>query len=311
MKKLIALIIAFSMLFCACCMSTSSASHDIPRFYGDVNFDNFVTITDATTIQLYLAQKSELSKLDIELADVNIDDNVSILDATDIQMYLAKITQPENRIEDTYYRILKINNLSTDYDSSYNFDNHKNVILEAGVPVTFTVHDYHYEGAYQYYDKAYPLRYEFYVNSQLVSHSSSPYYKNTFTYTFDEVGSYTVKAMVYNVFDEYDYFEWNYDVVENDGDDSFAVTGLSQNNYHFDKYNKSVVYAHAHNGTEPYEYRFVSEDLTIDTSYSQDNSLNLGVLPIGDYNIEVFVKDSSGIEVSKFYTIEVGEGILG
>lgn len=311
MKRIIALMIAFAVLFCAFCMSTSGASHDIPRFYGDVNFDNYVTIADVTTIQLYLAQKTELSKLDIELADVNIDDDVSILDATAIQLYLAKIDVPVNRIEDTHYTILYIKNLATDYDSGYSFNNHKNVIIEAGVPVTFTVHDYHYEGAYESYDKSYPLRYEFYVNGEIVSSTDEPYYSNTFTYTFNEVGTYKVKALAYNIYDNYDDFEWSYDVVENDGNDSFAVTGLSQNNYHFDKYNNSVVYAHAHNGAKPYEYRFVSEELSIDTQYSQDNSLNLGVLPIGNYSIEVFAKDANGVEVSKSYTIEVGEGVIG
>ncbi len=296
MSRILALVLMATMLFCACCMSVSAGSADIPRWYGDVDFNGDINIADVTEIQRYIAGYIELSKLDIELADVNIDGEVSVFDATAIQRELAGDGILNSRIGDTFYNILYINNLASDYDDG---------VIEVGVPVTFTVHDYNYEGAYESYDKISPLRYEFYVNGEIVYDTLQPYYNNTFTYTFDEVGSYTVKAIAYNVYDSYDSFEYRYQVVDNDGEDSFTITGVSQNRHSFDEYNNSVLYAHAQNGAEPYEYRFVSKDLGIDQEYSQNNSIDLGRVPTGTYSMEIFVRDANNVEVSKTYTVKI------
>ena len=56
---------------------------------GDADGNNKVTILDATTIQLALAKKAELTDLAEMLADFNLDSTVSILDATLVQVYLA------------------------------------------------------------------------------------------------------------------------------------------------------------------------------------------------------------------------------
>ncbi len=56
---------------------------------GDADGNNKVTILDATTIQLALAKKAELTDLAELLADFNLDSTVSILDATLVQVYLA------------------------------------------------------------------------------------------------------------------------------------------------------------------------------------------------------------------------------
>ena len=57
---------------------------------GDVDLDGYVSIMDATEIQMVMAQKkvykSEKAK---ELADVDGDSVVSVLDATAIQMQIA------------------------------------------------------------------------------------------------------------------------------------------------------------------------------------------------------------------------------
>lgn len=296
MKRILALALVSIILFCACYMSVSAGSADIPRWYGDVDFNGDINIADVTEIQRYVARCIELSKLDIELADVNIDGEVSVFDATAIQRKLAGEDIVNSRIGDTFYNVLYINNLASDYDDG---------VIEVGVPVTFTVHDYNYEGAYESYDKISPLRYEFYVNGKIVSDTSQPYYNNTFTYTFDEVGFYTVKSTVYNIYDSYDSFECRYQVTDNDGEDSFTITGVSQNRHIFDEYNNSVLYAYAQNGTKPYEYRFVSKDLGIDQEYSHSNSIDLDRVSTGTYSMEIFVRDANNIEVSKNYTVKI------
>ncbi len=60
---------------------------------GNVNLDSIINITDATEIQLYLAQYVEFTDEQKAVADVNADKEVSILDATSIQMHLAKLEQ--------------------------------------------------------------------------------------------------------------------------------------------------------------------------------------------------------------------------
>ena len=59
--------------------------------YGDVNFDEKVTIKDATSIQKALAQMSNLSDLQIVVADVNASKTISIADVTTIQKYCANV----------------------------------------------------------------------------------------------------------------------------------------------------------------------------------------------------------------------------
>ncbi|MDO4747876.1 MAG: CotH kinase family protein [Eubacteriales bacterium] len=57
---------------------------------GDADEDNDVTILDATTVQLALAKKTDLSETGTQLADYNLDGTNSISDATNIQVYLAQ-----------------------------------------------------------------------------------------------------------------------------------------------------------------------------------------------------------------------------
>ncbi len=57
---------------------------------GDANGDNSVNIMDATTIQLALAEKTELDDVSTDLADYNLSGVTSITDATDVQIYLAQ-----------------------------------------------------------------------------------------------------------------------------------------------------------------------------------------------------------------------------
>lgn len=59
--------------------------------YGDCDFDNTVTVIDATIIQKYLAGLLDLNEQQKSVADVSVDEDVNIIDATKIQLYVAGI----------------------------------------------------------------------------------------------------------------------------------------------------------------------------------------------------------------------------
>ena len=59
------------------------------KLYGDSDKSADVTIMDATTIQLYLANKIVEPDISLEMADCDLSDDVNIMDATRIQLYLA------------------------------------------------------------------------------------------------------------------------------------------------------------------------------------------------------------------------------
>lgn len=56
---------------------------------GDVNYDGYITITDATEIQKYLARLTVFTDEQIQFADFNFDGEVTISDASAIQRYLT------------------------------------------------------------------------------------------------------------------------------------------------------------------------------------------------------------------------------
>ncbi|MGN1130987.1 MAG: starch-binding protein, partial [Ruminococcus sp.] len=58
---------------------------------GDTNGNGEVDISDATAIQMYIAEIKQLSTEALSVADVTFDGKVDIRDATTIQMYIAKI----------------------------------------------------------------------------------------------------------------------------------------------------------------------------------------------------------------------------
>lgn len=59
------------------------------KLYGDADKSTSVTIMDATTIQLYLANKIDETIIHLEMADCDVNSDVNIMDATRIQLYLA------------------------------------------------------------------------------------------------------------------------------------------------------------------------------------------------------------------------------
>lgn len=90
MKRFIAIITVLAILLSFSALSIGAKT---AYEYGDVNKDISVSVTDATQIQLYLANMTELDSIAKKLADVDGDSSVTILDSTAIQMYLAALIE--------------------------------------------------------------------------------------------------------------------------------------------------------------------------------------------------------------------------
>ena len=69
--------------------SQNDSSDDI--LLGDVDSDGKVSVMDATLIQMYKAQMSDLSDEQLKKADTDKDGKVSIMDATQIQRFVAQL----------------------------------------------------------------------------------------------------------------------------------------------------------------------------------------------------------------------------
>ena len=69
-------------------VATTSINGSIYKM-GDADGDNEISVLDATTIQRALAKKIDLSETSKDLADYNLDSANSITDATSVQIYLV------------------------------------------------------------------------------------------------------------------------------------------------------------------------------------------------------------------------------
>ena len=83
-----------------------SSSTEAKYFYGDLNLDKKITVTDATILQKYSAQSVSFSELQLILADVNDDGHVNIKDATTIQKYIA-LFNDAGRTGTPYYEVIE------------------------------------------------------------------------------------------------------------------------------------------------------------------------------------------------------------
>ena len=73
-------------------LSNSMYSTYTPSYVkGDVDGDGFVTIIDATNIQMYVAKYSDFTSKQKLIADYDGDGLVTIMDATNVQMVVAKL----------------------------------------------------------------------------------------------------------------------------------------------------------------------------------------------------------------------------
>ncbi len=91
MKKILCFILTFIIALSALTFAVSAENiSDNELMTGDVNGDIVVSVSDATSVQLYLVDNEELSLSQKVCADTDGDAEVTILDATTIQLYLAK-----------------------------------------------------------------------------------------------------------------------------------------------------------------------------------------------------------------------------
>jgi len=85
MKKILAVILALCTI--ALCCTTAFAKTAFAL--GDTDRDGTISITDATAVQLHVADMKSFDNVSKLLADVDGDSNISVMDATYIQKYLA------------------------------------------------------------------------------------------------------------------------------------------------------------------------------------------------------------------------------
>lgn len=93
MKKLTALLLVVILLVSACVFNTSAALKPLMR--GDINDDWNVDVIDVTMIQRILAQLDETSRRIEYIGDVDGDGYLSVFDATSIQMWMAGLISDE------------------------------------------------------------------------------------------------------------------------------------------------------------------------------------------------------------------------
>lgn len=104
MKRLMCILLSLMIMLSAVVVTYADEQPEIE--IGDANLDGFISIIDATYIQLHIAGIIELNSTSLIYADVDSSKNVNILDATIIQQYVAKIitefpTIPEPTQPDT------------------------------------------------------------------------------------------------------------------------------------------------------------------------------------------------------------------
>ena len=87
MKKLLCTFLTLIILLST---AVTTSANNSEHLFGDTNDDGVISITDATIIQMHLAQLYLMDDAVIPYADVNANGYVDIKDATLIQMYLAR-----------------------------------------------------------------------------------------------------------------------------------------------------------------------------------------------------------------------------
>lgn len=105
-NKTISVILTVALLTSGVAMyntSVSAAETNTKKVLGDVNNDGEITIVDATTIQRYIADKTDLTDNQKFVADTNGDNKLTILDATELQKYVADYTAVNKNIGKTWH----------------------------------------------------------------------------------------------------------------------------------------------------------------------------------------------------------------
>ncbi len=260
---------------------------------GDVDGEGEITVKDATMIQKHIASIIDFDKEQKVIADVDGDKNVTVKDVTMIQKRCAGIidTFPVERVP---YNT-EINSFNADFDSGR---------AMVGVPVEFMVLIYNEVG----------ITYEYFINGETVSEPTSD---NSFTYTFDEAGVYTVKVEATTVFGDMDSATFDYVVV-----DAYVSDTVKVKAFYHDQTEKPFDDIHNHTGTTftadamfgsgEYEYAFYVDGELVQDFSEKSTYTHHWFKERREYTLSVEVRDTvTGDVDSESMVILVEEPIMG
>ena len=94
--RIIAILTAVVLLTACCVIPASAERAPMIYLFGDVNFDEKLTVSDATDVQQAAAEMVEFNIYKSKTADINHDGFVTVADATLIQMVAAEMEIPED-----------------------------------------------------------------------------------------------------------------------------------------------------------------------------------------------------------------------
>lgn len=256
--RIISILTAVVLLTACCVIPASAALPPMIYLFGDVNFDEELTVSDATDVQQAAAEMVEFDIHKSKTADINHDGFVTVADATLIQMVAAEMEIPEGC---GGYIDLSINiyRIEADYLSGK---------MPAGTPITFTAYDY-----YSNPDNSY----EFSVDDTVVQSGSS----RKLTYTFDKAGTYKVTAKAVNRWGIPSSKTIEYTVLDSIDLSQPRIVDSKLNSY----YNSSDDYGYkwdvqAQGGTAPYTYSYTVNEITgldeWDVSHFENYKLHKG-----------------------------------
>ena len=238
--RIISILTAVVLLTACCVIPASAALPPMIYLFGDVNFDEELTVSDATDVQQAAAEMVEFNIYKSKTADINHDGFVTVADATLIQMVAAEMEIPGGC---GGYIDLSINIyiIEADYLSG---------TMPAGTPITFTAHDY-----YSNPDNSY----EFSVDDTVVQSGSS----RIFTYAFDKAGTYKVTAKAVNRWGIPSSKTIEYTVLDSIDLSQPRIIDSKLNSY----YNSSDDYGYkwdvqAQGGAMPYTYCYTINEIT-------------------------------------------------
>lgn len=235
LKKTYSLIISL-LIISISIFSTGAAI--TPYCAGDVDCDKNITIKDATLIQKYLADLENFSYLQQRTSEVDGDDKITIKDATMIQKYVADLIYFFN-VPSEIWTDVHIKGFSADYDCGK---------AMVGVPVKFTA---------QAKGDGKPYSYQFYVDNEPVTKLTTD---NSFTYTFESAGYYTIMVNAVNLFNfSSSTTIYNYEVVEPYTSETLMIKSFVHNNNAGSLHkgsDKTTFTAEAMFGSGCYEYAF-------------------------------------------------------
>lgn len=306
MKKLMRLFTSILVIaiLTTCCVISSNAAIP-PQKYGDLDYDDVVTVIDATIIQCHLARIKLILGDTQEAADVDKDNEVTILDATLIQQYVARydVEFPD----DEYFLVdAYLYGVIPDYDSGK---------AMASIPVNFYVDGFNEPG---------PSTVKLYVDHELVVQTSElglPPHEDEYvlTHTFEKAGTYDLVICVCDKWGES--LDWRIDdyvVVDPVTDTSKPIITSIRRDSLISLTPEFI--AQAQYGTAPYEYKFelystwyfddegIDDYLIASQDFSEDDTFEVDLRHYGTgglYKIIVTVRDSNGAKTTESQIFEI------